>query len=128
MKSFIGKISQLLKIIEEQRGKFSLFALVLPEDAIAWDILVSAEWIDKDQSAALNYLVKEVQRISTKRELHNLSGILLFDTDKVAAYGEVFMRDEMGREENNTDFFGRQVQKAYIFVSPVVDFQLARSR
>ena len=128
MKTFVYKLSQLLKAIEEQRGEFTLFALALPEDTIAWDMLVSAKWIDKDRSEALRYLVKEVQSITTKQELLNLSGILLFDTDKVAAYGNVSERNEMGREENNTELFGRQIKKAYIFVSPVADFQLAPSR
>lgn len=90
-------------------------------------MLVSAKWIDEDQSSALRYLVKEVQAVLTKQELLMLSGILLFETDKIAEYGSS-VDSETGWEENNVDFYGRHVQKAYVFVSPVADFQLSKSR
>lgn len=127
MRTLATKIGQLRKVIEKQRGEFTLFALALPEEAIAWDMLVSAKWIDKDQSAALRYLVKEVQIVLTKQELLTLSGILLFDSDKIEEYGSS-VDSEIGWEENNIEFYGRQVQKAYVFVSPVADFHLLRSR
>lgn len=126
MKTLVNKIGQLRKVIEEQQGEFTLYALVLPEDAIVWDMLVAAKWIDKDQSAALRYLVKEVQSILTKQELLNLSGILLFDSDKIGEDG-MSINSDTGWEENNIDFYGRQAQKAYVFVAPVADFQLSRS-
>lgn len=127
MRTLATKIGQLRKVIEKQRGEFTLFALVLPEEAIAWDMLVSAKWIDEDQSAALRYIVKEVQSVLTKKELLTLSGILLFDSDKITEYGSS-VDSETGWEENNIEFYGRQVQKAYVFVSPVADFHLSRSR
>ena len=126
MKTLVSKIGQLRKVIQEQRGEFTLYALVLPEDAIAWDMLVAAKWIDKDQPAALRYLVKEVQRVLTKQELLSLSGILLFDSDKVGE-GKMSIDSEAGWTENNIDFYGRQAQKAYVFVAPVADFQLSKS-
>lgn len=58
MRTLASKIGQLRKAVENQRGKFTLFALVLPEDTIAWDLLVAAKWIDEDQSDALRYLAK----------------------------------------------------------------------
>lgn len=125
MKALANKIGQLRKVIEEQKGPFTLYALVLPEDAIAWDMLVASTWIDKDQPSALKYLVKQVQSVLTKQELLNLSGILLFDTDKLAEYG-VSVDSETGWEENNVEFYGRLVQKAYIFVGPLVGFNLEK--
>ena len=43
MRTLASKIGQLRKAVENQRGKFTLFALVLPEDTIAWDLLVVAK-------------------------------------------------------------------------------------
>lgn len=43
MKTLVNKIGQLQKSIQVQRGEFTLYVLVLPEDAIAWDMLVAAE-------------------------------------------------------------------------------------
>ena len=125
MKALANKIGPLRKVIEEQKGPLALYAMVLPEDAIAWDMLVAATWIDKDQSDALKYLVKQVQSVLTKQELLNLSGILLFDTDKLAEYG-VSVDSETGWEENNIEFYGRRVQKAYIFVGPLVGLNLSK--
>ncbi len=126
MRTLAAKLGHLRKSIEEERGDFTLFAFVLPEDTIAWDLLVAAKWIDDDQNVALRYLVEKVQKIVTKEELLAISGILIFDNDK---FDESDVIDsETGWEENNIEFYGRHVQKAYIFKSPLEDFQIAASR
>ena len=128
MKTLAKKLGQLRKAIEAERGPFTLYALVLPEDAIAWDILMAAKWIDENQSDALQYLVKQVQNVLTKRELLNLSGVLLFDSGEIHDGALSSVDSEDGWEENNVDFYGRQAQKVYVFVSPVFDFQISRSQ
>lgn len=128
MKTLARKLGQLRKAIEAERGPFILYALVLPEDAIAWDMLVAAKWIDENQSDALQYLVKQVQNVLTKRELLDLSGVLLFDSVEINDGTLSLVDSENGWEENNIDFYGRQAQKVYVFVSPVFDFQLSRSQ
>ncbi len=124
MRTLVNKLGQLRKVIGEQRGEFTLYALVLPEDAIVWDMLVAANWIDEDQSAALQYLVKEVQNVLTEQELLSLSGILLFDSNQFTGDDSSSMDSEMGWEQNNIDFYGRHVQKAYVFVAPIENFQI----
>lgn len=126
MKTLVKKIGQLRKMVEGQRGEFTLFTLALPEDTIAWDLLAAAKWIDEDQPAALQYLVKQVQGILTKQELLNLSGILLFDSSKFTDNGES-INSETGWEANNIDLYGRHIQKAYVFVAPLEDFYVLMS-
>lgn len=127
MKTFVKKLAQLRKAIEAQRGEFTLYALVLPEDAIVWDMLVAAKWIDQDQSAALKYLAKQIQNTLSEEELLNISGILLFDSNDIPNYGSSINSDN-GWEENNIDFYGRQASKVYVFAAPVADFHVSTSQ
>jgi len=126
MRTLAVKLGHLRKKIEEERGEFTLFAFVLPEDTIAWDLLVAAKWIDDDRTAALRYLVEEVQKVVTKEELLAISGILLSDSNELYSPGAI--GSETGWEENNIEFYGRHVQKVYVFNAPIEDFQIAASR
>lgn len=102
-----------------------MFALTLPDDTIAWDLLTAADWIDEDKTAALRFLVKEVQTILTKQGLINLLVIKLFDVGNVTD-NEVFrVKSEDGVEEINTEFHGRQVQRVCVFVPPIYGLQPA---
>lgn len=123
MKALARKLGQLKAAIEEQRGPFTLFVLVLPEEAIAWDLLVSAQWMDADQASALRYLVKEVQRVVTKEELLNLSGILIFDSKKFPTTGTP-IGNANGQRIDDVDVYGRHAEKAYFFVAPAQDFEI----
>lgn len=125
MKTLANKLGQLRINIQTQRGEFSLYALVLPEDAIAWDLLVAAKWIDEDKSAGLQYLVKQIQSVLTKKELLSLSGIIIGDSSHFI--GSMSMNSEAGWEENDIDFYGRHVQKAYVFTAPAEDFHVSLS-
>jgi len=126
MRTLAAKLGHLRKSIEEERGDFTLFAFVLPEDTIAWDLLVAAKWIDDDQTVALRYLVEKAQKVVTKEELLAISGISILNSNEL--YSPSAIDSETGWEENNIEFYGRQVQKAYVFKVPLEDFQLSVSR
>ena len=127
MKTFVSKLGDMAKVVSMQRGKFTLFALVLPDDTFAWDILVAAEWINHDKKEALHYLVERVQRTLTKDEILDISGIVLLDNDEFeGAFSS--MESDTGWEENDTDFLGRHIQKGFVFAAPLEDSQVQVSR
>lgn len=124
MKTLVSKIGNLAHYFEQEKGEaFILFALVLPEDAIAWDLLAAANWIDTDKQAALRYIAGKVQSTLNVEELRDLSGIVLFETnDFDNAAGSI--RSGKGKLENDIDFLGAKIQKGYLFAAPLSDFQI----
>jgi hypothetical protein len=122
MREMIKKVGSLVDTIISEKGELSLFALALREDAIVWDLLIAADWIDKDRKEALNYLVKKVQEVLTTNELLDLSGIILLDNDYFLGYPD--FRSETGWEENNIDLYGVEVKKAYVFVASNVEIHM----
>ena len=127
MKTFVSKLGHMAKVVSIQRGKFTLFAIVLPDDTFAWDLLVAAEWINRDKKEALQYLVERVQHTLTKEEILSLSGIVLLDNDEFEGVVSS-MESDTGWEENDTDFLGRHIQKGFIFAAPLEDIQIQTSR
>jgi hypothetical protein len=125
MKQVIRKMGRLAKEIANERGQFMLFALVLPENAIAWDLVIAADWIEKNNMETIRFFAKKIQDILTKEELREFSAVILLDNDE---FGDVSakMESQTGQEETDIDFFGRHIEKGYIFVAPVEDFQLSR--
>ena len=124
MKTFIKKLGNLSTAIEQEKGEeFVLFAVVLPEDAIAWDLLASASWIDKDRQSGVRYLVERIQSVLTNKEIHDLAGVLVFDTEEFESINSS-MRSETGWTESEIEFYGRKIQKGYLFAAPVSDLQV----
>lgn len=128
MKDLVKKIGSLVKPISTEKGELSFLGLVLREDASVWDLLVAAEWIDIDRRKALEYLVKQVQSVLTKKELLDISGIILLQNEYFDGFSK--MTCETGWEENDIDLYGVAVKKAYIFVASDVETHVepARSR
>jgi len=122
MKEFIKKIGSLVPEIIHEKGDLSFFGLVLREDALVWDILVAAKWIDEDRKRALDYLVKRVQHVLTKSELLEISGIILLQDEYFA--GQSTFVSEVGWEETDIELYGVAVKKAYIFVASDVEFHV----
>lgn len=119
----VRKMGRLAEEIAAERGKFTLFAFVLPENAISWDLVVAASWISSDTDA-LSYLVKKVQSTLTKEELRQLSAIIRLDNNQLSSVSSE-TNSETGQEQSDINFFGRHIEKGYIFVAPVEDFQLS---
>lgn len=130
MRDLIRKIGSLVQPITNEKGDLSFFGLVLREDASVWDLLVAAKWIDEDRKQALDYLVKQVQRVLTKQELLDISGIILLQDEYFVGHSK--FTSETGWEETDIDLYGVAVKKAYIFVESDVDIhletELTRSR
>ncbi|RCR70170.1 hypothetical protein [Larkinella punicea] len=122
MKQMIKKIGSLVDTIAFEKGELSFFALALREDSIVWDLLIAADWIDKDRKNSLDYLVRKVQGVLTTHELLDLSGIILLDNDYFSGVSQ--FKSESGWEENNIDLYGVAVKKAYVFVASDVEVYL----
>ncbi len=124
MNDIIKKLASLAKEIVEEKG-LKLFALVLREDAIVWDLLAAASWIDQDRKEALDYLVQKVQATLTKQELLDLSGIVFVQYDLFTiGYFLYEERKKSWIELNNADFLGVYAKKVYVFVEPVSSLQV----
>jgi hypothetical protein len=122
MKTIVSKFGKLVEDITSQKGPFTLFVLTLPDDTFAWDVLVAAEWVDENQSKALSFLTKAIQSTLTEKELLTISGVILLDNESFSD-ASASLKSELGYEAVDLELFGRHIQKAYIFVTPEVEFR-----
>ena len=118
MEEIVRKIGGLKTRISSEKGELTLFALVLREESIVWDLIFAAKWIDKNRQESLSYLAKLVQSVLTEDELLEISGIVLFHHEDFEEHSPK-MDNDKGWAENNIDFYGVPAKKAYIFVAPI---------
>jgi hypothetical protein len=120
MKEIVEKLRVLEQNIAAVKGKFSLFALFLREDAPdRWDLLVAAPWIPKNKNTALKYFSDELIRTLDQKELLKLSRIAIIESHEPAlAALQQAMHVEHGLAEiKDSNFFGLQIKHAYIITS-----------
>jgi len=104
----------------KEKGPFELFALFLREDAPGkWDLVVAAEWIDKNKEASFKYIAGIVQKTLSKEELLKLSRIVLIDERNPALEA---LHRAMGIEHSiaeiqDSNFFDMQIKHAYLITS-----------
>ena len=117
MRDLIEKFQRMEMRISRERGPFNLFALFLPEDAAnLWDLVVSAPWADGNEIEARRYLVGELQKELTTREILRLSRTVFIPTtfdgleelyeEHPVEHGKVIVR--------NREFGLQFVEKGYI--------------
>ena len=120
MKQTIEKLASLEREIAAEKGEFSLFALLLREDADnKWDLLASAPWLVTNQRESLDYLVNQLRSRLDTQELLSLSRIVLLEEDNPvleAIHKEIRVRHGMA-EVRDSIFFGVSVKHAYIITS-----------
>jgi hypothetical protein len=120
MKELIDKLRLLEMEISQKQGDFSLFALLLREDAPnRWDLVVSASWFWSDKTKTLDYLVKKLRSRLTSDELLTLSRIVLIEESNptLHALQQAFQVHHTPIEVQDCTLFGLQIQRAYIFTS-----------
>ena len=120
MKQLVEKLVPLEREISADKGEFALFALFLREDAQdRWDLVVSASWIEADKKKALDYLVNQLQPRLKPQELLSISRIVLIDEDNPAleAIHKAIRAEHGTTEVRNSNFFGLQIEHAYIITS-----------
>jgi len=120
MKELINKLQQLETDISQKQGEFSLFALLLREDAQnKWDLVASASWFWSDKKKTLDYLTKKLRSRLTSDEFLTLSRIVLIDDSDPALHAlqQGFQVHHIPIEVQDCNLFGLQIQRGYIFTS-----------
>lgn len=85
MKEIIEKLMRIEKETSAEKGQYDLFALFLREDANdKWDILVSADWVNKNKEEALRYLSQKIQKTFTPNELLQISRVVIIEENNPA--------------------------------------------
>lgn len=126
MKELLDRFVNLEKILSDEKGDFSLFALFLREDAVdKWDLIVAAPWIEADRKEALPYITTHIQRAFNSDELSRLSRVVLVDQDNPAVLAlNQAMRIQHGQNKvRDSNFFGLQIKHAYIITSQRVNME-----
>ena len=117
MKIIIDKLKQQEEIMANEKGPFDLFALFLREDApLKWDLVVAAEWIDRNKEASFKYVASVVQTALSTEELLKLSRIVLIDEGNPAleALWKAVSVEHKVAEIKDCEFFGLQIKHAYL--------------
>lgn len=120
MKQIVEKLQKEEAIMAKEKGPFNLFALFLREDAPdKWDLLVAADWVDRDKGNAIKYVASKIQEILTKEELLSLSRIVIIEKDNpaLAALNSAFHVTQSSVEIKNSNLFGLQINHAYLITS-----------
>lgn len=120
MKEFIDKLRLVESEIAQRKGDFSLFALVLREDAQdKWNLIASAPWFWHDKKKTLDYLAKKLRSRLTSDELLALSRIVLIEESDptLHALQQSFQVHKAPIEVQDCNLFGLQIHHAYIIAS-----------
>jgi hypothetical protein len=120
MKEIVDKLKEQEVIMAEEKGPFELFALFLREDAPGkWDLVIAAEWIDKNKEASFKYVAGIVQKTLSKEEMMKLSRIVLIDEKNPAleALHKAMRVEHSIAEIQDSNFFGLQIKHAYLITS-----------
>ncbi len=120
MKEIAQKLAKVEKEVSLKKGKFTLFALVLREDAPdLWDLLIAAPWIEGNKEDTMKYIAAKIKKSLTPQELMTLSRIVVIEHDNPLL--EVLHRAvhvEHGlMEVQNSIFSGLPIEHAYIITS-----------
>lgn len=120
MKDIIEKLIRAEKEMAAEKGAFSLFVLLLREDAPdVWDLVVASPWIAEDKSSALRYISNKVSSVLEPNELVKLSRIVLIERDNpaLAAFQRVAHVEHGIVEVKDSDFFGLRMKHAFLITS-----------
>lgn len=120
MKEIVEKLKAQEQIMAKEKGPFELFAFFLREDAPnKWDLVVAAEWINKNKESALKYIAKSIQKTLTQDELLSFSRIAIIDESNPAleAFNSAMHVEHGMAEIQDCNFSGLQIKHAYLITS-----------
>jgi hypothetical protein len=92
----------------------------LREDAPEkWDLVVAAEWIERDRGESLKYIASVMQNTLSRDELLSLSRIVLIDEKNPAldAMHRAMQVEHGIAEIQDSNFFGLQIKHAFLITS-----------
>ncbi len=118
-KELISKFRTIEREIAQEKGPFTLFALIQGQGAWdKWDVVVAAPWTRNNLKESLDYLVEKIRKVLHKEELLKISKIVPLDPSwdfveeilaEWEAYGDVGLR--------NIDINGIEIKRAHILAS-----------
>jgi hypothetical protein len=122
MLSLVGKLREVKKEIDAEKGGIVLLALFEREDASGKvDILFSAAWIsrDKDERPALDYFTEKLRPRLTDRELLAISRVLVFQPGEPFIQLVLDLLREQGNPSHlsNVSLNGMLMTHAYILAA-----------
>ncbi len=130
---FVKRFVTLEKDIAKEKGRFTLFMLLLREEIATvtstsdvgqvlvgrWDLVASASWIYDDKKGSFEYFATKVRHALPEDQLLSVSRIALLREDNpfVVAVTRAFHVDGETVEVADTNLFGIQVHRAFIITS-----------
>ena len=120
MKEIVQKLAKVEKEASSEKGAFTLFALVLREDAPdLWDLLIAAPWIEANKEDAIKYIAAKIKKVLNPQELMTLSRIVVIEQDNPfldALHRAVHVEHGL-MEVHHSIFSGLPIEHAYIITS-----------
>ena len=116
----VAKIQKLELEVEQEKGRFSLFGLVLRAGSEQrWDLVAAADWVGSSRQAALRYLSERVSHVLNSDELLKISRIVPMDArdDFVEEMHKLIVVKHGLREVDDNDVAGVEVERALIITS-----------
>ena len=116
IETIIEKLEVYEGTMEKEKGPFTLFGLFLRDDAPKkFDLVVSADWIDRNKEESLKYIVNMVQKGLSKEELMKLSRVVLMN-ERSPFLEAIFKAIGGGRgiQLYNDNFYGAEIKYGYI--------------
>lgn len=111
-------LRKAMRDISARKGDVTLFAKIRRSDALgAWDLVVSAPWLEAGQLKATRELVELLFDSVGQTSLHEFARIQTVGTDHPTVK---FMVDNFAVEDGelrvqSTDLFGLQIEEAVVF-------------
>ena len=73
----ISELQKLMRKLESQKGRFTLFGLFLREDSPGtWDLVVAAPWLEHGKLKALREFARELSNTFGQAQILSFSGIV----------------------------------------------------
>ena len=79
--SFVAKLKAIERHLSDERGGFSLFALLQRFGSTAYDLVVAAPWLDETSKTDLSAITDAVQAEFTPEELTQISAVVIVRQD-----------------------------------------------
>jgi hypothetical protein len=122
MQELITKYREIEEEATRERGEFTLFALLLREDAYGkWDLVVAAPWIGNWNMNALKYLADKVTARLTPEELRSLSKVVLVSPNDEPVQRLIreypVTPDQRPTEIRDWDYRGMPIARGYILTA-----------
>lgn len=83
MSEIVAALEEIERELSNQRGPFTLFALLERQDIPArWDLVISAPWVEEDNEQAMRLLAAEMNTRLPASEIGRVSRIVLLDPNE----------------------------------------------